>query len=85
MKSSNLPAISVGSLDYIEKFAVVAGAAFANDPFTRRFISENDGSPADVIVPLQRLIVHFLPVIKDGAENGAELVEAGDWKAVALW
>lgn len=85
MNPKPLPAISIGGLNYIEKFTAVSAAAFANDPFTRTFISENDGQPPDAEIPLQRLKEHFLPIVSSGAESGAELVEAGGWKAVALW
>lgn len=85
MTSTLPPAIAIGGVEYVEKFTGVAAAAFAADPFTRRFISENDNLQAAAILTPSRLYEHFLPLIKGSAESGAELVEAGDWAGIALW
>lgn len=79
------PAITKGGLEYLERFTTVAAAAFAEDPFTRRFISENDNLEAGALIMPSRRYAHFLPIVRSSAEDGAELVEAGGWAGIALW
>lgn len=79
------PVITTGGPEYVEKFTEVAAASFAADPFTRRFISENDNLKAGAVLTQSRRYEHFLPLVEDGANSGAELVEAGGWAGIALW
>jgi hypothetical protein len=85
MTTTILPVITTGGLEYVEIFTEVAAAAFAADPFTRRFISENDNLKAAATLTHPRLYEHFLPLVRDSAKSGAEIVEAGGWAGIALW
>jgi hypothetical protein len=85
MPPESTSTVSVKDLTYVEHFTSIAAAAFANDFFVRRFIAESDSLQAGAEITLQRRIKHFLPIVKDSAENGAKLVEAGGWVGIALW
>jgi hypothetical protein len=79
------PTVTRGGLEYVERFTRITATAFAEHPFTRRFISENDDLQAGAIITPSRRFDHFLPIVKGSAESGAELVEAGGWAGIALW
>lgn len=63
-------------------------AAFANTMLSRAFITEIDNTPppypaASFNIP--RIRRHITPGITQAAESGAEVVEAGDFSAIAVW
>ncbi|MCJ1223813.1 hypothetical protein MMC12_000456 [Toensbergia leucococca] len=66
-------------------FTALAASAFVSDPFTRRFISENDGLGPGVPISHQRRTEHFKALLQRGVEGGGQIVEAGRWGAGALW
>jgi len=85
MASRTLPPIKIVNVDQSEQFASVIGEAFAGDALGRANILSRDGLPNDAKIPIERRIKQFLPLIQSKASDGAILVEAGDWAAVALW
>lgn len=63
-------------------------ASFTNTMLSRAFITEVDNTPPPYPSPsinTTRIRRHITPGITDGAHSGAELVEAGDFSALALW
>lgn len=80
-----LPRVTVGGPEYANRVADVMTAAFSRDPLTRYLFIQPDSSwPSDTI-PRDFLVPHFQKSVSDRAKAGAELAEAGDFAAAALW
>ena len=77
----------------IEKFTSIICSAFHSTPLTTIFIAEvdahtNPDSTTSLAQPPfshARRIAHFRSGIESAAQCGADLVEAGNWSALALW
>lgn len=70
------------------KFVDGMVSAFRTTALTTTFISEMDNTPPPYpspLVDLQRVRGHIGPAITSGAHEGAEIVEAGNYSAVAVW
>ncbi|KAL4969028.1 uncharacterized protein BDV14DRAFT_196347 [Aspergillus stella-maris] len=80
-----LPAVTVGGPEYAERIAEVISAAFSRSLLIAYLLRKPDSAwptddiPADIIGP------HFRNKVTTRAGLGAELVEAGDFAAVAVW
>lgn len=85
MLSKSLPLITVGNIEYAERVANVLGSAFAVDALSRAAILFRDSLPNHAEIPLERRIEHLASNIRNRANAGAHLVEAGDWAAVPVW
>jgi hypothetical protein len=80
-----LPRVTVGGSEYASRVAEVMAAAFSRDHLTRYLLIEPDSSwPSDTI-PQDVLVPHFQKSILNRAITGAELAEAGNFAAAALW
>lgn len=80
--------INPHSKDDIDHFITVIVDSFSSVALTTAFIVNNDSTPPPYPSPLidsSRRQRHFAQGIIDSAESGAELVQAGNWSAVALW
>ncbi|KAK5086153.1 hypothetical protein LTR70_010388 [Exophiala xenobiotica] len=72
----------------MNRFLDGIAASFSNTMLSRAFITEIDNTPPPYPSPSingPRIRRHLTPGITDGAHSGAELVEAGDFSALALW
>lgn len=72
----------------LTRFLNGIAAAFTNTHLSRAFITEIDNTPSPYPSPtinIPRLRKHLSPGITDGARSGAELVEAGNFSALAVW
>ena len=72
----------------LDRFLDGIAASFANTALSRAFITEIDSTPPPYPAPsinIARIRRHITPGITDGAHSGAELVEAGDFSALAVW
>ncbi|KAK5938073.1 hypothetical protein PMZ80_009662 [Knufia obscura] len=72
----------------MNRFLDGIAAGFATAALSRAFITEIDSTPPPYPSPsinVPRLRRHITPGITDGAHSGAELVEAGDYSALAVW
>ena len=81
-------AISLDSQDDLAHFISIITAAFSQTALTTSFIAEIDSTPPPYPSPLidsARRERHFSQGILGSAESGAELVQAGNWSAIALW
>ncbi|KAL2414815.1 hypothetical protein ABEF95_010076 [Exophiala dermatitidis] len=78
--------ISAGSSEDLNHFISIITDAFHATAITNAFITDNDGtnSPSHSI-PRERRERHFAKGIIESATSGAELVQAGNWSAIALW
>jgi hypothetical protein len=85
MTPRTLPAISTGKEEYAERFATVIGTAFAGDALNRAALLTKDSLPNDTVISDEQRTKHFLLGIRNKAETGGILVEAGDFAAVAVW
>jgi hypothetical protein len=82
MASAPSPTITVGGQEYAEPLADVIAGAFESDPLNRYIVLSGDPSLNDV---KEKRKEGILGRIKNRAEAGAHLVEAGNWAAAALW
>ncbi|KIW19575.1 hypothetical protein PV08_00148 [Exophiala spinifera] len=76
------------SQDDLDHFIDIISDSFAATALTTSFIVDNDKTPPPYPSPLvnkDRRRRHFASGILDSAASGAELVQAGNWSAVALW
>ncbi|KAL4947110.1 hypothetical protein BDW69DRAFT_190496 [Aspergillus filifer] len=79
------PAITVEGPEYAKRVAEVISAAFSTSSFTAYLLRKpgltwpTDNIPADVVGP------HFRKNVTTRVGLGVELVEAGDFAAVAVW
>ncbi|OAL39504.1 hypothetical protein AYO20_01374 [Fonsecaea nubica] len=74
--------------DDVSNFISIITAAFSSTALTTAFIVDIDGTPPPFPSPLidtARRQRHFSRGILESAASGAELVQAGDWSAIALW
>ena len=88
MSAHPLKACLLTSSQELSRFIDIISSAFATTPLTTAFIVEIDSAPPPYPSPLlssARRRRHFAQGINDASEHGAELVQAGDWSAVALW
>ncbi|KAK5071868.1 hypothetical protein LTR64_004353 [Lithohypha guttulata] len=72
----------------LTRFLNGIAAAFTNTHLSRAFITEIDNTPPPYPSPTintSRLRRHLSPGITDGARSGAELVEAENFSALAVW
>jgi hypothetical protein len=74
----------------ITQFTTHIASAFHSTPLTTIFIGEIDADPETgklACPPFShaRRYNHFYPGIDSAAQSGAEVVEAGDFSALALW
>lgn len=63
-------------------------AAFADTMLSRAFITEIDNTPPPYPAAsfnIERIRRHITPGITQAAQSGAEVVEAGDYSAIAVW
>jgi len=80
--------ISQNSQKDLSHFTDIITAAFSTTALTTAFIVDIDSTPPPYPSPLidsARRQRHFSQGILDSASSGAELVQAGNWSAVALW
>ena len=80
--------INLESNNELNRFIDIIVHAFSTTPLTTGFIANIDSTPPPYPSPLidsARRHKHFAQGIIDSAESGAEIVQAGDWSAVALW
>ena len=72
----------------ISRFIDIIATSLHATPLTKYFIVEIDRAPPPYSSPLVDLAhrrKHFAAGIREESESGAELVEAGDWLAIAFW
>jgi hypothetical protein len=72
----------------VSRFVDIITHAFSETALTTSFIVAIDSTPPPYPSPLidfARRRKHFAQGILDSAASGAELVQAGDWSAIALW
>lgn len=70
----------------VNHFVSIITHAFSLTPLTTAFIIDSDGTaPPSRSIPRARRERHFAQGILDSARSGADLVQAGDWSAIALW
>lgn len=72
----------------LNRFLDGMAAGFANAALSRAFITEIDNTPPPYPSPafnVPRVRRHIAQGITDSAHHGAELVEAGDFSALAVW
>ncbi len=89
-ESTPLKANHIDANDEISmnRFLDGMAAGFGNTMLSRAFITEIDSTPPPYPSPsfnVPRIRRHITPGITDGAHSGAELVEAGDFSALAVW
>ncbi|EXJ58169.1 hypothetical protein A1O7_05594 [Cladophialophora yegresii CBS 114405] len=80
--------ISPESQDELSQFISIITVAFSDTALTTAFIVDIDSTPPPYPSPLidsARRQRHFSQGILDSAASGAELVQAGNWSAIALW
>lgn len=80
--------IALDRKDQLDQFISIIVNAFSTTPLTTAFIVNHDSTPPPYPSPLidyARRHKHFAQGIIDSADSGAEIVQAGDWSAVALW
>lgn len=85
MSSSAAVVTTFGAHDYVEPLARVAAAAFSNDVFVRSIILYEDSAPNDTVISQERWLKHWIPNIAKKIDRGAQIIEAGNWAAAALW
>jgi hypothetical protein len=84
----NAVPIDLDSNNELDHFISIIVNAFSSTPLTTAFIVNHDSTPPPYPSPLvdsARRHKHFAQGIIDSASSGAEIVQAGDWSAVALW
>lgn len=79
------PVITTGGLDYVSRVAEVIAAAFSNTIFTAYLHRKPESTWPSTNVPVDILKPYFESVVTHRALHGVELVEAGNWAAVAVW
>lgn len=88
MPSSLVSAIRVTDEEGVNKVIRIIAEAFHSTALANSFICEIDNSPPpyppDTIDAARRLR-HFAPGILDGVKSGSEVVQAGDYSAIAIW
>lgn len=80
--------ISPDSSADLDHFIDIITEAFASTALTTAFIVDNDKTPPPYPSPsidADRRRRHFAQGILDSAHSNAELVQAGNWSAIALW
>lgn len=80
--------IALGDDAGLDRLIDGIATAFIRTELSRAFITEIDNTPPPYPSPsfnVERLTQHFGPAIKDALRDGAEIVEAGDFSALAVW
>ena len=80
--------VSPESSTDLNNFINIITEAFASTALTNAFIVDNDRTPPPYPSPsidANRRRRHFAQGILDSAYSNAELVQAGNWSAIALW
>lgn len=80
-----LPAISIVGEEYANQAAEVIAAAFSSSPFTGYLLRNADSTWPSSQIPSEIILPHFQESTPKKLKYGAELVEAGNWAAVAVW
>ncbi|KAJ9210139.1 hypothetical protein DTO166G4_8228 [Paecilomyces variotii] len=80
-----LPAISIVGEEHANQAAEVIAAAFSNSPFTGYLLRNADSTWPSNQIPSEIILPHFQESTPKKLKYGAELVEAGNWAAVAVW
>ncbi|KAJ9252951.1 hypothetical protein DTO207G8_4471 [Paecilomyces variotii] len=80
-----LPAISIVGEEYANQAAEVIAAAFSSSPFTGYLLRNADSTWPSNQIPSEIILPHFQESTPKKLKYGAELVEAGNWAAVAVW
>lgn len=85
---SILSPIDSHSPNDLDHFVSIIVDAFSSTALTTAFIVNNDNTPPPYpssMIDSPRRHRHFAQGIIDSAESGADLVQAGNWSAIALW
>lgn len=72
----------------LSKVVDIVATAFHSTALSISFIREIDNIPPpypSAKIDISRRRQHFAPGILDGAKSGSEVVQAGDWSAIAIW
>ncbi|RAO66336.1 uncharacterized protein BHQ10_002348 [Talaromyces amestolkiae] len=76
---------TTGGDEYVGRVAEVIAAAFSNSIFTAYLHRTSESTWPSTQVPIEILRPYFEKSIAHRVLHGAELVEAGNWAAVAVW
>jgi hypothetical protein len=79
------PLITRGGPEFASQVAEVIAAAFSSSALTAYLLRESDSSWPTDRIPAELLVPYFKKSILKRAEAGAELAEAGNFAAVAVW
>lgn len=88
MDSSPVSAIRVTDDEGVDKVIGIIATAFHSTALANSFICEIDNTPPPyppAAIDTARRLRHFAPGILDGAKSGSEVVQAGDYSAIAIW
>jgi len=85
MPRTNLPALTIGGIEYIPRVSQILASAFANDPLARYIYLSGDDLPNDAIITQERREKGFVERLTGRIVTGPHLVEAGGWAACAVW
>jgi hypothetical protein len=81
------PPTATAATDLTKVISIIA-SAFEATPLTNAFIVEIDNTPPphpNPSIDHARRVKHFATGIQDNAANGAIVLEAGNYSAVAIW
>lgn len=83
---NNIP-ITTGGLEYADRVGAVIAAAFSRSPYVAYTLrgAESTPWPSTEPIPSETIVPHYQCAVAKKASMGAELVEAGNWAAVAVW
>lgn len=76
---------TTGGDEYVGRVAEVIAAAFSNSIFTAYLHRTPESTWPSTQVPIEILRPYFEKNIAHRVLHGAELAEAGNWAAVAVW
>lgn len=76
---------TTGGDEYVLRVAEVIAAAFSNSIFTAYLHRTPESTWPSTQVPVKIIKPYFEKNIAQRVLHGAELVEAGNWAAVAVW
>lgn len=76
---------TTGGEECVGQVAEVIAAAFSNSIFTAYLHRTSESTWPSTQVPIEILRPYFEKNIAHRVLHGAELVEAGNWAAVAVW
>lgn len=78
----------VTSEEDVQRVIAIISTSFHSTALANCFISEIDNTPPQYpskSIDADRRNKHFAPGILDGAKSGSEVVQSGNWSAVAIW